>query len=235
MLKKALLILLSVILISLSLVSCSKNDGGSTKDQSTLVTQGAVINGDDSNDETKVMETAENKDGATIVTEDALIIKPGDYEIHTTDCEYLSDDAISTAWFYEYTDSLDSPCDFQVLVPSNTGTMTTAQITMGLMNLKNEERTLSDLVKAELYHAGKKQKAAVTVMQYNPGQVTTDGYQVPSTMPAEIKQGEEVKIAFFTDIEKKFLGDGKDLDLKFTLGGDEYIIELASRLKERTM
>lgn len=230
MIKKSVLILVLVCAVIMSCTACnSKNDAssdtGKAGDSSSSVQQ---------EQETKEMPTVTTKDGSTVITKDSMVIKTGDYEILGSDCQYLTDDDMSTAWFFEYTDSTESPCDFQIWMTSNVSTMTTVQAKVTVMNLSDEERTITDLVSSQVLHDGKKAADSIMVMQINPNQVTTDGYQVPSTSPVALKQGEQADIVFLFDIKKSDMTDGKPLDLQFTINSDSYVIDLTTDLQPRT-
>ena len=237
MIKKALALIFAVLFISLALVSCGSNP----KDETTYTTDRGLSETDtvsagasqnDGNDANSRQEVT-TKDGATVVTGDAMIIKTGDYEIHKSSAEYLTDDQMSSAWYYEYTDTTENPCDFQIWMTSNVSTMTTIQVKVGIINL-SDERVMTDLVRTQAVHNSKK-AGDVSILQMNPGQTTTDGYQVPSYEAVPLKQGEETDIVFMFDVKKSFLNDGKDFYLKFTIDEDEYIIDLGADLKPRTI
>lgn len=220
-------------MISAILISCTAC--GSNKETSEKSSESVSSNAGEQIKETqKEMPTVTTRDGATLITKDSMVIKTGDYEILGSDCQYLTDEDMSTAWFFEYTDSTESPCDFQIWMPSNVSEMTTVQAKVTVMNLSTEERIMTESASPLVLHDSKKASDNITVMQFNPNQVTTDGYQVPSTTPVTLKQGDQADICFMFDIKKSDMTDGKPLELRFNVGADSYIIDLTADLQPRS-
>lgn len=228
MIKKLFCALFALLFICITLCACNDNK----KETNTSKESEKTIS--DTNNSENISNNTFAQDG--FISSDALIIKEGNYELHTMSANYIGEEAAKTAWWYEYTTTDQNPCDFSVWMPSDVNTMTTLQVLVGVINLKETPQTFSDRVDSALFNNDKKvdKNTNITIMQVNPKQFTTDGYQVPSTLAVPIDKGQEGKIAFMIDLNKDLL-KSKSLILKFKIDEDEYKIDLSSNMKERTI
>lgn len=151
-------------------------------------------------------EKLELHNGAIVLHTDTAYEKEGSFRIDDSYSEILTDRAMAREWEYYYSDSATERKPVVVWTPSK-GNFTTIESIIELVHLSDEPFIYGDNIKFKIVYdeCGDAKTYEGTVMQENPGYISSEGYEyVRSTVFNEINKDDKIFIGFLVDIDREF-------------------------------